>query len=175
VIDVDDIPDAPPRKRRQLEDVPDKWLAVWAADERLPVGDRKRVRDLRERRKRDRMVVQRSVGVLVTPAGVSPSQTERLIILLDRLKPTEIHHPYMSPVVHRACAATGAIVTVHRGEGGDMTTAQCVEVLVGLVKDTTMPDHKQGVPVWDALRRAKDRDVDVKVIWPDGTLLEGRW
>lgn len=166
-------PPRPPKKRRALEAADARHLAIWATDESLPSGDRQRAQDERDRRKQLRTSV--AVGVLVGTGGATAEQIERLQSALESVGPTEIHHPFTPGRVHAVCRATGARVAVYRGspEMTNRQVAQASDVLIGIVSENSIPIAKTGV--WDSLRYAKDRGIDVITIWPSGLALEGRW
>lgn len=164
---LEDIPAVPPRKRHQLEKADPKHLAVWANDNQLSIADRNRAQTERDRRK---LLVDRqgTAAVFVTSAGPTPAQIDTTGRLLQKLKPLTILHPYTNPKLHRACVATGAAVEV-------TSMIEPCDTTIGLVKDVKMPERKQHLEVWADLRAAKDRGAETVVIWPDGSILAGRW
>lgn len=168
------IPARPPHKRKQLEAALDKWLAVWAADSSLTPSEYRRVQDERDRRKQ--AAPEQVVGVVEGFGGATPLQVDALRALLATQHPSLIVHPLCSRKVHRICRdAEGSLSVVDGASTAGMAreTARQSDVLIGLVSETSMPTAKTGL--WEALRYGKDRGADVKIIWPDGTLLEGRW
>jgi hypothetical protein len=176
-VTIEEVPRVP-RKRYQLEKALDKWLAIWADDPTLSEGDHERVQAERDRRKKLRKIKERTVGVVLSKAGAKPEQVHVLTEMLTQLRPSTILHPYAPPAVHRACTATGAEVRV-TAYGARMMEGQLAatdaDVVIGLATSFQMPDRKDGLDVWHALRRAKDRGIEVRVVWPDGSLLQGRW
>lgn len=169
-----------PRKRRQLEAADAKDLAAWATDESLPERDRRRAQMERDRRKALRDRDERNVAVVLSDSGYQPPQLPVLKDLLAAIAPAQIDHPWGPPAVHTACVATGARVRVHGPryrvwQEKQEAAIENAEIVIGLATSFQMPDKKQGKDVWGALRHAKDRGAEVILIWPDGSLLEGRW
>ncbi len=169
-----DCPPSPPRKRYQLEKADARHLAIWATDGNLSEAERDRAQAERDRRKKARP--SKIMGVVVGPGGATPAQLCKLEDALRSSHPTEVHHPFCPPRVHTVCRSTGAKVMALQGDALDAgrAVAQLCDVLVGLVNESTMPVLKQG-PVWGPLRFAKDRGVEVQIIWPDGQDQNGRW
>lgn len=165
----EEVPPAPPRKRRALEAADARHLAIWANDESLSPGDRKRAQEERDRRKKVGADAV-SVGVL-EGAGATPEQTARLAATLATLSMRDIKHPFCSKKTHAVCRDTGKPVWVV--DDPESVAREC-DVVIGLPHENALPLDKVG-PVWGALRLAKDRKQEVVVIFPSGQLLKGRW
>lgn len=162
----DEIPSEPPRKRRQLEAADGKHLAIWANDPNLIASARKRAQNERDRRKR--LGPERVVAVLEDDGGSTPSQVEAVVFVLSGWQPTEILKPFTSKSLHRAMSFVGPVTLI------DPTEASRAERLIGLPNRIVIPENKDK-GLWKHLRQARDRGVDVMVIWPDGSTLTGRW
>lgn len=157
------LPDSVPRKRRQIESLLDRHIAVWLAGETLAPSDRRRLEEEKARRRTS--VPDRLVGVLVGAAGVAPPQLDALPGLLAGA--TEVTHPGVSSRVHTACRSVGVPVVVRRDDPREVVRASdlVVAVLNGPKAD--------GTEVWEWVRYARHRGVPVRAVLPDGQLLQG--
>lgn len=163
-----EMPYAPPKKRRQLEAADAKHLAIWANDSDLPASARKRAQNERERRKRlvpDAPVV----AVLEGSGGATTFQVHGVITTLEAWRPSKVLHPYSSGRLHHACKSSAHVQILDHAY-------QIIDAdrVIGLPNETGMPERKDD-GIWRHLRHAKDRGMDVMVIWPDGSTLTGRW
>jgi hypothetical protein len=153
-----------PKKRRALEQAPDVYLAVWLADPKLTPGERKRVSQEREsRRKRHQRVV---LGLLVGPEGVTPKQLAILYDTLSKSPPSEIHHCGVASNVHTICRRFADRVVRHdAGTQHDML--RHVTRVVGLPKEMSVPKSTK-TGTWGDIKYAKHRGLPVVVIMPTG-------
>lgn len=161
--DLPDTPLHPPAKRRALEQAPDLWIAQWLAGDDLTPSERRRVEEVKARRRA--LVRDMRVGLVVGDAGVTPPQLLALADALGGSGATEIHHAGVTSRVHSACKAVGVPVVVHHGE----TLQHVVRVsdtVIAAPKETYEPERKTGV--WDIIRYAKHRNLAVTIIMPDG-------
>lgn len=168
----DDVPPLParvPSKRRQLERLLDVHVAMWLAGDQISDAERRRLQELKAQRRAT--VPDRPVGLLVGREGATPPQVQAIVDILAQLHPTEIHHPGVSPALHRACRATGAPVIVHRDvrvdESGMPTVIRQSSTVIAAPKERS-PQSAKSV-VWDMIRYAKHRRIAVRVVLPDGS------
>lgn len=170
----DDLPKRPdkvPTKARQLEAMPDVWIAQWLAGDTLTPAERRRLDALRASRRSRRPDVP--VGLLVGAEGATAPQLEAVADELRRAGPTEIHHPGNVPGrLHAACKRIGVPVIQHRDVRNAESGMREVVRLSGLViaAPREMSEHATGSPVWNMIRHAKHRSVPVRIILPDGRL-----
>lgn len=160
-----EIPPAPPRKRRQLEDpnTLDKWLAIWATDDELPPSQRKRAQEERDRRKR--LVPDVKVGILVGEEGMTPAQAA---IVAEAVAPATELHAHGMYAAHLRKPLSG--VTTPCVQHGDYREViRYSTSLVATPKEPEKPDVVEGV--WQAVRYAKHRKVAVKVVMPNGRVM----
>lgn len=167
----DDVPPLParvPSKRRQLERLLDVHVAMWLAGDQISDAERRRLEELKAQRKA--AVPDRPVGLLVGREGATPAQVQAIADILAALRPTEIHHPGVSPALHRACRATGVSVIVHGAvcdETGMPAVIKQSATVIAAPKERS-PQSAKSV-VWDMIRYAKHRRVAVRVVLPDGS------
>lgn len=163
--DVGPAPASPPAKRRQLEQAPDLWIALWLANDSLPPSQRRRVQEEKDRRKV--AGPDKPVGVLVGPEGVTPSQFVSLLTLVEGLRPTEIHHPGLPSRLHMQLRAMEIPVVVHRGDYKEVVKASRAVVVC----------PKEFAPgksaMWEMLRYAKHRRLPARAVLPDGRNVGG--
>lgn len=145
-------PAAVPRKRRQLESLPDRWIAEWLSGAYpLPRGDRLRLEAERERRKAVRRAEDRTVTVVIGPEGQTPQQRAAVADALAMLQPTQFHRPMILEHVRQAIRESDFVIAAPR--------------------EATPPSDQQVRDrswVWLAVDYAKHRRVPVKIIMPDG-------
>jgi hypothetical protein len=163
--DVGPAPESPPAKRRQLEAVPDLWIAQWLARDALTPSQRRRVQDEKDRRKA--ASPDKPVGVLVGPEGVAPAQFVTLLTLVGGLRPTEIHHPGLPSRLHMQLRAMEVPVTVHGGDYKAVVKASSSVVVCPREQSPTKS------AMWEMLRYAKHRRLPVKAVLPDGRIVGG--
>lgn len=169
---VEDMPAAPPRKRRQLEQVPDVWLAIWLASEDLSLSDRRRCEEEKAERQRRRKVAEYRVGLIVNQYGLPPEQLAAAIEALQGA--TEVHHGGVPSKLHNAARELGV---VHHKEPGwvyseerDQAVIRAVDAVVACPKETTVQTY--ATPgVWKAIGYARHRGLPVTVISPAGEIL----
>jgi hypothetical protein len=151
-------PDEIPTKRRQLHDVPDYWLAVWASRDNLTNTERARVGEERDRRKHARRQQDVTVGVLVGPEGATPEQTEYIVGYLLTLGATTIVAVDLPAKIER------------RLDGIPVAGAPDFQVVVrasDVVLAAPRASQAAGV-VLDGIRYARHRRVPVRVVLPNG-------
>lgn len=171
----DDLPERPakvPTKDRQLQALPDLWVAQWLASDTLTYGERRRLEALRASRRARRADVP--VGLLVGAEGATAPQLEVVADELRRAGPTEIHHPGNVPArLHGACKRLGVPVIQHRDvrsiEGGMREVVRRSSLIIAAPRE--MSEHATGSPVWNLIRHAKHRSVPVHIVLPDGRLI----
>jgi hypothetical protein len=161
-----EIPPSPPRKRRVLEDqgvTLDKWLAVWANDESLPVSQRARAQRERDRRKLLLNLEPDIVGVLVGREGATPEQLDAIRGIVHGPSVLEVHAPAPLKlgleegfVLHRKPDLRERLHAIVKSS----TT------VVAAPKEAEKPNVVQGV--WEAVRYARHRGLPVTVVMPDG-------
>jgi hypothetical protein len=171
---VEDMPAAPPRKRRQLEQVPDVWLAIWLDSEDLSPSDRRRCQDEKAERARRRKVAEHRVGLIVNQYGLTPDQLAKAIEALRGAGATEVHHGGVPSKLHNAARDLGV---VHHKEPGwlyseerDQEVIRSVDAVIACPKETTVQTY--ATPgVWKAIGYARHRGLPVTVISPTGDIL----
>lgn len=165
-----EIPPAPPRKRRQLEDpgqTLDKWLAVWAADTSLPPSQRARAQAERDRRKA--LVPDVRVGVLVGDEGMTPAQRQRILELVTGAGTTDLNFDAQRLSHFRRLLLPLDDLNVRAiAMEGDQDVVRNSTTLVAAPKESEKPGVVEGV--WDAVRYAKHRRLPVRVVMPDGSV-----
>lgn len=172
----DDAPAPPrvPRKRRQIEKVPALWLAQWLARHDLPARDVAMVQAEKDRRKK--LSPDRVVGFFDEPRGMTPAQRDTLKELLAEIKPTKVTHQggYRGAVskFHGICLAMKIPIEQPVDE---REICKIADVVIATPKDTREPARKMDSDegVWGPIRYARHRGVQVRVIMPDGGLLNG--
>lgn len=171
---IEDMPAAPPRKRRQLERVPDVWLAIWLDSEHLSASDRRRVETEKADRAARRKLTEFRVGLIVTQYGLPREQIAGAIEALEKSGATEVHHGGVPPKLHNAAREIG--VTHHKEPGWryaeerDKAVICAVDAIIACPKETTVQTY--ATPgVWTAIGYARHRGLPVTVIAPDGKQL----
>lgn len=148
------LPDVVPRKRRQVEALLDRHIAIWLADDALPRGDRLRLEA--EKARRRAAVPTLSVGVLLGRGGVTPAQLDALPEVLAGA--TEVLHVGVPSRLHARCKSVAPVRIIDDDPRGVVRAASRV---VGLPAGPASE-------VWDLLRYARHRGLPTKVIQPDG-------
>lgn len=159
-------PERPPAKRRPLEQCPDVWLATWAGSKLLTPSERRRVEDERERRKATRRLSERRVGVVHDRQGVTAEQVHALGELLAAIEPSEIFHPGLQRAAHTTLRRAGKkIIFLRDDPKGVIVNAQTAIVLPRNAKIES--------EAWELARYAKHRGVALRIVLPDGSVLDG--
>jgi hypothetical protein len=151
-----------PRKRRQLEAMLDRQLAVWLAREDLPAGDRRRVESEKMRRRHLQQDVH--VGLLVESAGLTPIQREAVTASVAILPVTSYHWCHGDHDRLRKLSWTRA--TTYQSHETHREVVRHATVVIAAPKEAERPSGVQGV--WDAVRFARHRGVPVTVVMPNG-------
>lgn len=163
--DIGPAPERPPAKRRQLEAVPDLWIAQWLAGDTLTPSERRRLEDEKGRRKA--ASPDKPVGVLVGHEGVTPHQMVTLMTLVEGMRPTEIHHPGLPSRLHMQLRGLEVPVVVHGGDYKEVVKAS--ESVIVCPKE-----HQPGKSaMWEMLRYAKHRRLPARAVLPDGRIVGG--
>lgn len=169
--DVGPAPEQVPKKRRQLEEVPDLWLRQWLGRDTLTPSERRRVQDQIDTRRAKQP--DRKVGIIVGREGMTKQQVLALSSFVQKVQATEFHHVWhpFKPL-HTICVRSGVPTVVH-GEGRSALeqSSEVVKVsdlVVAIVKENTEPKQKVGDSAWGMVKYAKHRRTPVVVIKPDG-------
>lgn len=170
--DVIDMPATIPRKRRQVESMPDVWIATWLADDALPRGDRLRLQAEKDRRKRERSTTTRRVGILMTDEGMTPEQMSAVIEAVLTSGATEVHHGGVPRRLHNICREVGV---VHHNDTGwrnsddrNREVIKAVDAIIAAPKEAReQVGSKDGL--WAMIQYARHRKVAVRLILPDGS------
>lgn len=183
------MPERPPRKRRHLAQALDVWLAMWAAREDLTPGERRRVNEERQKRKRRAAVSACVVGFVGTDAGMSRQQRRAVRRALVGAK--QAHHAGATQAdgqFHRLCVQAGVPVVLHppagtrvrsdvyegvlRSElanaGWDKVMVRASTMLVAAPKEGRVPTDQHGRGVWSTVGYARHRATPVQLILPNG-------
>lgn len=187
-------PPHPPHKRRQLEQSPAIWLAIWAdnKDGVLTPSELRRVKEERERRKN--LVVEEVLGFTGTRAGVTPQQKSTVRALIETVKPVEVHHGDCVGAdewFHKLCFSLHIPIIGHPPEDARqrawcrgfarvepskpflVRNKDIVRVstrMVGTPKEMHEPPPQRGQGTWSTIRFARDRGMRPIVVMPDGRL-----
>lgn len=188
------IPERPPRKRRQMEQALDLWVATWLARDDLTPSERRRCEEEKQRRKRnDRHVI---VGFTGTRAGVTPQQKHRLRELVASTRISEARHgdclggdvafhdamthAHVEVVIHPPVDARyRAFCSGSRSEHAlpflerNKKIVQASTVLWATPKEQDEPEPARGQGTWSTIRYARRRGIPTVIIWPDGTVEGG--
>jgi hypothetical protein len=172
--DIGDAPVAVPRKRRQLEKVPDLWIAQWLARDTTTPSERRKLEAIKQSRRN--ASPDNRVGLLIGDEGVTPQQFDAVEQLLRKSGATQIHHAGVTRNVHSMCRAIGVEVVVHDHPRLPWGNAESMKEVVR-ESDLVVGAPRSGQPadesVWELLRYAKHRRTAVRAILPDGG--EYRW
>lgn len=172
--DLPPLPAKVPRKDRHLRAVPDLWIAQWLAGDALTIAERARLERLRAERRASQPEVP--VGLLVGAEGTTGRQLDALIAQLRGARPTEIHHPGVAARLHAACKSLDVPVVVHRDvrrvESGMLEVIRLSCLVIAAPREMGDGGQRSPVwtrsPVWKAIKRAKDSNVPVRIVLPDG-------
>lgn len=170
--DVAELPAVVPRKARQLEAVPDVWIARWLAGDAITPSERRRLEELKAKRKTP--VREHRVGLIVPKAGLAPVQLATMLVLLQTAGATEVHHGGVPSKLHNAARDIGV---VHHQEPGwrfsperDKEVVRSVDAVIAAPKESTVQTH--ATPgVWTAIGYAKHRGLPVKIVMPNGEVM----
>jgi len=153
--DLPSAPDAPPRKRRVLQDeqaTPDLWLARWAGDKFLAPSQRRAAQDERDRRKAIRARGWLEVLIVRGVEGATPPQRRAI---------AEAVPPEATGVTYLQAGVAEQI----------REAVQRADLVIAAPRESTPPS---GIPswerssVWAAVAYAKHRRIAVKIIMPTG-------
>lgn len=187
-------PPHPPHKRRQLEQSPAIWLAIWAdnKDGVLTPSELRRVGEERERRKN--LVVEVVLGFTATRAGVTPLQKSAIRELVNQIKPIEAHHGDCvggDAWFHKMCYSLKIPIVIHPPENNKLRAwcrgaarierakpflernkdiVRASTVMIGAPKEMHEPPPQQGQGTWSTIRFSRTRDKSMIVVMPDGRL-----
>lgn len=163
-------PTHPPKKRHQLERVPDLWLAVWANDSELPESERQRAQDERDRR-RTLSPSDYVLGLLVDREDCTPVQLTALREVMAGAKlagAKELHHPWTTRRIAGVCRHSGLPITTHQNLRDVVLASERI-----IVAPRGPDDFKKRTPAWESVQYAKHRKLPVTVVMPDGTVEGG--
>lgn len=169
-------PDAVPKKRKQIEDLPDLWIAEWLAGDEIAPGERKKLTAEKERRKTLRPDVV--LGVVCCDENATPEQLRTFREVVARIAPTEVvQHPLPGKVNH-VVKSLGVPVTVLPFSTSERKTpllggvrddvVRKATVVVAIPKETGAFIGDARSPVPAAIRLAKHRSMPVRIILPNG-------
>lgn len=169
-----------PRKRRAVEAILPVHLATWLASDGLTSSER-RVLEAERARRRALEPKPLVVGVIASSVGQTPAQIAALREALEASGATALRHAFTPGKVHAACKATGLPVvvvgdypTADRQTVGDRErqVVQASDLVVALPHErSVMPYATPGS--WAMIGYARNRNLPVRVISPDGELLQG--
>jgi len=188
-----EIPERPPRKRRQMQQALDLWIAAWLARDDLTPSERRRCEAEKEERKRRRELAEVRVGFSGTRAGMTPQQRARIRELFAATRGiVEAHHgdcvgsdvgfhdearkAHVDVVTHPPeDARLRAFCAGIRSEPAlpflerDKEIVKASTVLWATPKEASEPEPARGQGTWSTVRYARKRGVPVVVIMPDGS------
>lgn len=159
------LPGTVPKKRRAMQLLLDRHIALWLANDTITPSERRRLAAEKDRRKA-MAPSDHEVGVVIDEAGITPEQLAALATLLPSQQPAHVHHRGVPSRVHEACKRV-APVCVHRD---NTEVVKASDVVLAFPKENAiMPYATPGV--WMNIGAARRRSVIVRVISPDGHLL----
>lgn len=159
-------PDSPPRNRRQLEALPDLWIAEWLAGDTIKPGERKKLEALKESRKHRKPDVV--LGVVVAPEGMTPEQFKTFQRVLPRMGATEVHHTLLPGKVYRIVKELGVPMVRYDQYGqNERDVIKSASVLLAAPKEPAIRTYATR-GVWSMIGLAKHRSVPVRIVLPDG-------
>lgn len=162
------VPPRVPRKRRQLEDALDRWIAVWLSRADLTPSERRRLGEEKQRRKD--LVPRCAWAFYGDEAGMTPPQKRTVRRLLEEMAPAAVFY-------NASLGASNALARVvkygkleeppelHPRAGQEPVKE--ATVLIAAPKETVAIE---GGSVWPAVRYARHRKIPVRIIKPDGTV-----
>jgi hypothetical protein len=149
-----------PKKRRQLHDALDRWLAEWAARDDLTPSERRRVEEERARRKAERKRGADPVlGLLVGQEGMTPQQRAYVIGYV------------VTGNIRRVCMAGASPTAIGRAMGVAGIAASDLKDVVrhsDLIVAAPRAADWAGTDVWEGIRFAHHRKVPVAIVLPNG-------
>ena len=159
-----EIPNAVPRKRRQLERALDRWIAAWLASEQLTPSERRRLEAEKERRKALRRASSVELGLIVAPEGLTPAQLAHLIEFVGEARPVRLHWKHGNmPLLRKVLGGLeiGAFTEQHPD---DRDVVRAATLVVAAPKESQQSSSE----VWAMIRYAKHRKTPVMVVMPNG-------
>jgi hypothetical protein len=165
--DVAELPSIP-RKRSALKKALDLHLALWLERDDLMPSVRRALQEEKQRRKSG--IRELAVGVLVGFEGATPAQLRVLREEVGREGVTRVFAPRpmplgLAPDVFRSVASEAWDDRL-RG------IVRACDSLLAAPRDHREPTKKDS-GVWAMVRYARHRKVPVKVVLPDGAIMEG--
>lgn len=162
--DVGPLPDAVPKKRRQIEQITDLHLAMWLdAESDITPLERKKLTAEKERRKTLKPDI--ILGVVCCTEGATPDQLRTLRKVLLRIAPTEVHQHPLPSKVNFIVKSLGTQRAVHNAPG---EVVRASTVVVALPKETEKFLASSKSLIAESIKLAKHRSTPVRVILPDG-------
>lgn len=174
--DVGPLPEVVPKKRSQIEALPDLWIAQWLGESLatsvLTPGERKKLLAEKERRKFLKPDV--ILGVVCCDENATPEQLRTFREVVARIAPTEVvQHPLPGKVNHVVKSLGVPVTVVSNGAMNKQFDRDEVvrksTVLVAIQKETTVQTSSSVSPVPAAIGLAKHRSMPVRIILPNGT------
>lgn len=170
--DVGPLPDAVPKKRRQIEQIADLHLAMWL-DEGSGITPLERKKLTAEKERRKFLKPDVLLGVICAEEGATPEQLRKLREVLPRIAPTKIHQHPLPGKVNHVVKSLGVPVSVHSMKPGYQMASmgEVVRestVVVAITKETEKYLSGSGSPVAMSIKLAKHRSTPVRVILPSG-------
>lgn len=156
------LPGSVPRKRRQIEGLLDRHIAIWLAGNDITPSDRRKLEE--EKARRRATVPDRPIGVIVGESGATPEQLAALPTVLAGA--TVIHHPGVASKIHNVCREVAPVEVVRQGPSMVIRRSTELVYIVSLGERTN-------VKSWQYVRAAKHRSLPVKCIAPDGAIDQG--
>jgi hypothetical protein len=170
-----EVPQEIPRKRRQLEQALDRWLAVWVARDDLTPSERRRVEAERDRRRH--LATTRVIGFVAAPEGVTPAQLSTFCQLLRVTGPTEVVHSRLGRRAHGTLVGVCSELGVRHRLVGDVRDEMAaarellsqVDEVIAAPREATVQTY--ATPgVWSVIGLARHRSLPTRVVLPDGQL-----
>jgi hypothetical protein len=159
---IEDLPAEVPRKRRELERVPDVWLRLWKEKHQIPSIQARIDAEIERRKKATR---ERRVGVLLMEAGYTRDQAASLVRELASAGATEVTHAGVPSRIHTICKAVGVPVVLRQGEPREVIANS--DLVIALSNTPTVRPYSSG-GIWSLIGSARHRSVPVLIIMPDG-------
>lgn len=156
-----ELPAVVPRKRRQVEALLDRWIAIWLAGDEITPSERRLLEAEKLRRKKLHPDPIR-LGVIVGREGLTPAQLEFARTHAQADGVVQIRAPF--PVKLGAPPNTFAVLPDNR-----MVVRES-DVVVAAPKEPEKPGRVEGV--WECVRLAKQRGARVHVVLPNGMVMK---